>query len=342
MNHPGRPFPPQAFIFRTVQNRSLEIVAVLVASSLLTLGSVWDVARLVSWGLLGPLVFAFLHKDRASRWLWFLQNLPYGVMLYLVLPASFPLPLGGGLSLALGALLLWRPRLPALALVVSLAILAWPAPFRAVDSPLGRYYQKLQEGAVGDSIGMAGLTPSDEDRVLTDRLNNILVQMGANMPVGYIDVLTGKSSEYPADRAWPLLILGFFYLWARGHLASIAVLGFTISFFPLYLFLGGLPLGKNMLESDALFLFANGIFMVPLLWHLSDYRMLPLGVRSRLFLGVFMGVVLFLASVGNLVTAVFGSALLFWLTQRIFERASVDEAYLRGDSLLLLFLRDRP
>ncbi len=335
----GGNFPPQAFIFRTVFNRSLEIVIVLLLGILIGLNDIFTLVTVFLHGVAGPLIFSFFRKKEEVL-SWFLQNLPYGLVLYLVLPLTFPSILGVLLSVGLGALLYFRPRLPAFSLVVGMAVLAWPLLFQQVEAPLFRYYQKVNEGVVGDSIGLAGIEPGSDDKAITDRINNILILAGANMPVGYVDALKGADSVIPADRGWILLIFGFFYLWARGHLTWIAVSGFTIVFFPLYLILAGIPMGKSFWESDALFLLFNGSFMVPLLWNLSDYRQLPLGKWARFVLGLFAGLLCFLGCLVNAYTAVLGTSLLLWLTQRLFERVAVDEIYHKNDSLLLLLKRN--
>lgn len=334
-----RPFPPQAFTFRTVFNRSVEINIVLLTGILFSLGDLMSLAALLLRGVAGPALFA-IFKKREERLSWFLQNLPYGLIIFLVLPLSFPVFLGALLNLCLGALLFFRPRLPSFSIVAGAAILAWPLFFQQTQSPLFQYQQKVSEGATGESISLAGIEPKIEDKIVTERINNLLIWVGANMPVGYIDVLQGSHSEIPADRSWIFLIFGFFYLWARGHLTWMGISGFTITFFPLYLLLGGMPMGKSVLESDALFLLFSGSFMVPLLWNLSDYRQLPLGKGARFTLGLVAGVLCVFGSLTNAYTTVFGTSLLLWLSQRLFERVSVDEAYHRNDSLLLLLKRN--
>jgi len=334
-------FPPQAFIFRTLFSRSVEINIVFLLGSLIGLTDVLSLLRMMLVVFLSPVFFTLFtkKKDQVTT---FLQNLPYNFLLYLFLPDQIPLILGLLLSAALNGILFFRPRLPALPLIMGITLMGWPALFQQLDTPLSQLFQKVPNETISDVISAAGIQPSQRDKELTDRVNNALALIGANMPVGYFDVLQGTYSAQPVERGFIILLIGFLFLWARGHITWLPVAGFTIVFLPLYLVLGGIGMGKSLFESDALFLLFSGSFSVPLIWNLSDYQLLPLGRLPRFVFGMFSGFICFLGSFINPFASVFGMSLVLWLLQRIFERIVVKEVYHQNDSILLLMRRDFP
>lgn len=342
--------PPQAFVFRTVKGRLLEIGALLALATVLGIsraaGRAEDVINsLTRYGaVVVPIVTLALArksgKTKKAPLLGLAEGLILAFLLFWFLPPTLPLPFVIAGAVLAAYLTFYRPRLPAVPLVLALVFLAWPDALMQTTSPLQRAAVRLAAGESIDRLtSLVGQT-SDLDRGLTENLNNLFAPTGLNIPTGYWDVFEGLGSNVVADWVWPWMLLVFLYLWPRGYLCWRAPLGFLLGFIPMALFLGGVPWNKGVLEGDVLFLLSSGSFMIPMLWYLSDYHLLPLGTRARFLNGLFAGLFSVPGLFSNLAVVPHGVVLILWLLQRFFERLSVDEVYHRGDAFLLFWRRN--
>ncbi len=279
----------------------------------------------------------FLKKARQSSIETMLKILPFGMLFSLLLPGGLPWGIAVVFALLLGQLKYWRPRLPVLPMILGLLILSWPALFVGQMSPIANAFRDADGTTIRDTVQASGVRASPEDKILTDQINNLLAQVGVNIPVGYPDIFFGRMGSTLADFSWPLLLFGFLFLLGRGYLSWQAPAGFLLLFLPGVILLGGFSMGKGLGEGDALFFLLSGSFMLPLLFGLSDYSLLPLGGYPRFLFGLSGGL---LASLGSAVYPLgtpYATLIIIWLLQRVYERTLVSEVYHQGDSMLLLW-----
>lgn len=145
--------------------------------------------------------------------------------------------------------------------------LSWPAAFDAAMEGSGiaildAAVRKSLSDPSGSPVALlkiAGVKPSGADAAVADWLNsNLLSRFGAELPSGYLDLLSSSRPGLVGDRGVGALLAGTIAMIAFGILPAAVPFAFLASYGVASRVWGGLPFGGGLMMGDALYALLTG------------------------------------------------------------------------------------